>query len=141
MFLKSTYQKTIALIAAFVMLWNVGGWLATGLVMNHAHKGSDTHICEISFCYCATDEAESVCTCHHKNADSSTKHQTETCYFTNSHTPYTTASQLVFTNILTAYYFPESASFYRTATTYLPVEPISLLLRGSTADLLRPPRV
>lgn len=141
MVLNLTYRKYTAFITLVVMLWNVGGWLATGLVMNHAHHESDTHICEISFCYCATDEGETVCTCHHHDADRGTEHQSGTCYFTSSHTPNTTASQLVYTNILTAYYFPEPAPFYRTTTTYLPAEPISNLLPGSSADLLRPPQV
>lgn len=145
--LNLTYRKYTALITLVVMLWNVGGWLATGLVMNHAHHGSDTSICDISFCYCATDEGEIVCTCHHHDMDRGTEHQSGdhensgTCYFTNNHTPNTTASQLVFTNTLTASYFPEPAPFYRTTTTYLPAEPFSNLLPGNFTDLLRPPQV
>lgn len=145
--LNLTYRKVTALITLVVMLWNVGGWLATGLVMNHAHHGSDDSICEVSFCYCETDEGETVCTCHHHDMDRDSEHKSGdhensgTCYFTNSHTPNTTASQLVFTNNLTAYYFPEPAPFYRTTTTYLPSEPILNLLPGSSAALLRPPQV
>jgi hypothetical protein len=145
--LNLTYRKFTALFTLAVMLWNVGGWLATGLVMNHAHHGSDDSICEISFCYCETDEGETVCTCHHQDMDRGTDHHSGdqenpgTCYFTNSDTSHTAASQLVFTNILTAYYFPEPAPFYRTTTTYLTVEPFSHLLPGSSADLLRPPQV
>ncbi|WP_340102478.1 hypothetical protein [Rhodohalobacter sp. 8-1] len=147
MSLNLTYRKYTALITLIVMLWNVGGWLATGLVMNHAHHGYDNFICEVSFCYCETDEAETVCTCHHHDMDSASEHQSDdhdkpgTCYFTKDHTPNTTASQLVFTNSLTAYYFPESAPFYRTTMSYLPSEPISTLLTGSLDDLLRPPQV
>ena len=145
--LNLTYRKYTALITLTVMLWNVGGWLAAGIVMNHAHYESDTAICEISFCYCATDEGETVCTCHHHNMDRNSEHQSDkhensgTCYFTNSHTPNTAASQLVVTNILTAYYLSEPSSFNRIATTYLPAEPHSLLLPGNFTDLLRPPQV
>lgn len=145
--LNLTYRKYTALITLVVMLWNVGGWLAAGLVMNHAHHESDASICQISFCYCATDEGETVCTCHHHNMDRGAEHNSGnhqnsgTCYFTNSHTPNTTASQLVITKILTAYYFPEPASAYTPKTTQMPFEPFSRLLPGSSADLFRPPQV
>lgn len=147
MYLNLTYRKFTALITLVVMLWNVGGWLATGLVMNHAHHGSEDSICEVSFCYCATDEGETVCTCHHHDMDRGSEHKSGdndksgTCYFTNSHTPNTAASQLVFTNNLTAYYFPIPAPAFTPKITKMPVEPFFPLLPGSSADLLRPPQV
>jgi len=142
-----TYRKYTALITLVVMLWNLGGWLATGLVMNHTHHESEKSFCDISFCYCTTDEGETVCTCHHHDLEGDSEHRSDdhensgTCYFTNNHTPNTAASQLVFTNNLTAYYFPEPAPLYRTTTTYFPAKPILNLLPGNDADLLRPPQV
>ncbi|MFO7846764.1 MAG: hypothetical protein R6V27_09405 [Balneolaceae bacterium] len=135
------------MITLTLMLWNVGGWLATGLVMNHAHHGSENSVCEISFCYCETDEGETVCTCHHHDMDRSSEHQSTdhensgTCYFTSSHTPDTAASHLVVTNILTAYYFPVPGLIYTFTHTYLPADALSHLLPGNSADLLRPPQV
>ena len=129
------------------MLWNVCGWLVTGVILNHAHHESEKSFCDISFCYCATDEGETVCTCHHHDINGNSEHQSGDhvnsgiCYFTNNHTSNTTASEFVFTNNLTAYYFPKPTTFYRTTTTYLPAEPISNLLDGSFPDLLRPPQV
>lgn len=146
--LNLTYRRFTALITITVMLWNVGGWLATGLVLNHSHHESETSVCEISFCYCETDEGETVCTCHHHDMNSGDEHGTHSehesagvCYFTNSQTPNTAASQLVFTKSLTAYYFPDSVPVWSTTTSYLPVEPLTRLLPGSHTDLLRPPQV
>jgi len=75
MLLNLKLRKIAALVTTVVMIWNIAGWLGTGLVMNHAHHGSDSHTCEIAFCYCETDGDETICTCHHNDLNSKNEHK------------------------------------------------------------------
>ena len=146
MSLKLTYHKVTALLTATMLLWNIAGWLATGLVLNHTHHGSDTHLCEVAFCYCETNEGETICTCHHNSSgQNSHAHGNETsgdlCYFTDGQAPQTAASHLIVTTNLTALYFFETTPIQTLTTTYMPGEQHPPLLLGVHTDLLRPPQV
>lgn len=149
------YQNIISLITTAVMLWNVVGWLGTGLIMNHTHHGDSTH-CEISFCYCEIEEGEAICTCHHLTQNTSNHlkshasdqdhdhHQNQpadVCYFTDGHTPSSSASQLVFETKLIGC-SPNSSEIFYPSLDAPPYNLLSLLLLdGSSAKLLRPPQV
>lgn len=150
MSLKLRYRNFVSLFTIAVMLWNVVGWLGTGLILNHAHHDDATFYCEISFCYCETNEGEPICTCHHQNQHDNKDHNghapegdhsSSTCYFTEGHSPQTAASQLVFTSILIAFCQFNTMPFLPPFTTTQTTSGPYMLLDGSPADLLRPPRV
>ena len=147
MLLNLKLRKIAALVTTVVMIWNIAGWLGTGLVMNHAHHGRDSHTCEIAFCYCETDGDETICTCHHNDLNSKNEHKAGSdhtsgvCYFTDGHTPQTAASQLTYTSNVTGYYSFDRTPIYTLEFTYLPEEPHKSLLSGISHDLLRPPQV
>lgn len=132
------------------MLWNVAGWLGTGLILNHAHHDDSISHCEISFCYCEVDEGEKICSCHHQNHHNKTDHDDHsaegghnaaTCYFSDGQTPNTAAFQLVETTKLMAFYSSGDIPLTPPFTTTDPVIPNDSLLEGIAADLLRPPQV
>src|SRR6056297_44156 len=147
MFRNLNIHKIVALVTTAVMIWNIAGWLGAGLVLNHAHHGSDSHTCEIAFCYCETEGDETVCSCHHHDLNNKNEHHTDSdntggaCYFTDGHTPQTAASQLTYTSNVTGYYFFDRTPIYTLKFTYLPEEPHKSILSGISPDLLRPPRV
>jgi hypothetical protein len=144
------YRNWVSIFTIAIMLWNVVGWLGTGLIMNHAHHGDSSH-CEISFCFCEIDEGETVCSCHHQTHDSKNHQKNHTsdghgqeadaCYFTDGHMPNTAASQLVFETKQIGYNLNSSDATYPTLETSIHSLLSLPLLDGSTFKLLRPPQV
>jgi hypothetical protein len=146
----STYHRWVSLFTTTIMLWNVMGWLGTGLILNHTHHHDSKSLCEISFCYCEIDEGEKICTCHHQDhhptnghgdhvADG--HHTSSTCYFTDTEKPNTTAFQLVESTKVMAFYpacNSQAPPPYTDTDRFISNEP---LLEGISADLLRPPQV
>lgn len=150
MSLKLKYRTWVSLLTTLVMLWNVAGWLGTGLVVSLSHTHGETSYCDVSFCFCEVEDGETVCSCHHDHKHDSDKHgdlhqhdehNSGTCYFTDSQIPNTTASQLFTLSELTAYYPVDTLTgnpiFDDTRYSFQNFP----LLDGSLNSLLRPPQV
>ncbi|WP_349355613.1 hypothetical protein [Gracilimonas sp. BCB1] len=128
------------------MLWNVAGWFGMGILMHHAHShGAENH-CEIIFCSCEIEEGQKICTCHHHGMDGTENHhntgdQTEDCYYTAPHSNTNSSTpSLVITAKYNALQYQSESWVSPPSEENLQVLTDEVPLKGSTKDLLRPPR-
>ncbi|SMO75648.1 hypothetical protein SAMN06265219_109140 [Gracilimonas mengyeensis] len=141
------------------MLWNIFGWLGTGLVIKafHAHDKEDH--CAVSFCYCEIEDGRKICTCHHpelqpqNTSDSVAKThgsdhlddktvEHDYCFYSAPHPPNSSNSNDM--GLIYAKFDATCKQDFRFITTPRDIESPSHLsyaiLDGFAADLLRPPR-
>ncbi|MDR9417849.1 hypothetical protein [Gracilimonas sp.] len=145
MSLNSTYHKITGYTTLIVLLWNIVGWLGFGLVIDHTHKHSKEHHCEVTFCFCEIEEGETICTCHHNDMNKenahSDDHDNEFCYFSSSHSDSNTASQsLIVIAKFNALYLSSEDLPSLTDMHEFNAEKEFMVLSGTVPDLLRPPR-
>lgn len=143
MSLNSTYHKITGYATLMVLLWNIVGWLGFGLVLNHSHDHNEKNHCEVTFCYCETEEGETICTCHHNSMNEhSGDSGNEFCYYTSSHSDADTASQaLIVIAKFNALYLNSQKSELPINSREFQFERGKNELSGAIPDLLRPPRV
>jgi hypothetical protein len=137
------------------MLWNIFGWLGTGLIVNHVHTQNEGDFCEVSFCSCEVEDGNAFCSCHHpelhhKKGDEGNKadfhhadsdHGNEFCFYSSPHPVNDNPGEALLTfakfNALLESQetapSPVDKEFYiDTQTQFIP--------SGYSAQLLRPPR-
>ncbi len=152
MSLNISYRKIVSALTLAVMLWNIFGWLGTGLVMNHLHEHDEGEHCDVSFCNCEVLDGNKYCTCHHpelqdKNGENTTAENhhsnsnSDFCFYSSTHPrdDNSTEALMVFAKF-NALCQNQEFIFQAFKNTSLISSQSNLLLSGFKGNLLRPPR-
>lgn len=155
MSLNSQYHKIISAFTLAVMLWNIFGWLGTGLVVNHMHSHDEGNYCDISFCSCEVEDGKTYCSCHHPELHQNqskgdenhsanhmnSEHTNEFCFYSSPHPVDNNPGDalLAFAKFNALVESQETALFSTQSETYLDSHS-PFISSGYYAQLLRPPR-